>query len=350
MSIFRVAFIGCGRPFKTEGATGYGMSHQHARGYRASPDCRIVALADLNLENARAFQVEHGGDTLYTDYHEMLSQEHPDIVSVCTWPHLHAQMVIDCAEAGVRAIHCEKPLAPTFGEAKRMVRVCQEHGVQLTFNHQRRFGEPFRKAKELLQAGAVGQLLRLEATTSNLMDWGTHWFDMLFFYNDETPVEWVIGQIEPRGSKKVFGLPCEGQGLAYWKFRNGVYGWMVTGFGAQPAAQHRLIGSEGIIEVGAVDGTYLRMWAKGQSDWQTVPCAEGLHGDEYVKRAILDLVDALKNGREPELAGRKAIQAAELTFATYESSRRRGRVELPLQIEDSPFLAMLASGEMSADM
>jgi hypothetical protein len=38
----------------------------------------------------------------------------------------------------------------------------------------------------------------MEATCDNLFDWGTHWFDMLFFFNDETPVEWVIGQIDTR--------------------------------------------------------------------------------------------------------------------------------------------------------
>ena len=51
---------------------------------------------------------------------------------------------------------------------------------------------------------------------------------MLFFYNDETPVEWVIGQIEARGGQSIFGVVVEGQGLAFFKFRNGVAGLMVT--------------------------------------------------------------------------------------------------------------------------
>ncbi|MBN1400933.1 MAG: Gfo/Idh/MocA family oxidoreductase, partial [Anaerolineae bacterium] len=159
--MYRVGIIGCGRPRSEPGATGYGMSHAHALGYEASPDAEIVALADIVLPNARAFQTEHGGERLYTDYHEMLAQERLDIVSIATWPHLHAEMVIACAEAGIKAIHCEKPMAPTYGEARRMVAVCVERGVQLTFNHQRRFGPPFRRAKELLQSGAIGQLQRL---------------------------------------------------------------------------------------------------------------------------------------------------------------------------------------------
>jgi UDP-N-acetylglucosamine 3-dehydrogenase len=56
---------------------------------------------------------------------------------------------------------------------------------------------------------------------------------------------------------------------------------------------------------------------------------------------VLDLVDALKTGREPELSGRRALRTTEVIFATYESSRRRARIDLPLQIDDSPLIDML---------
>ena len=347
--MFKVGIIGCGRPVRTEGATGFGMSHAHALGYEASPDAEIMALADINMDNARAFQTEHGGERIYTDYREMLAREALDIVSVSTWPHLHAEMVIASAEAGVRAIHCEKPMAPTWGEARRMAQVCAERGVQLTFNHQRRFGAPFRKARELLRSGAIGDLLRLEATCSNLYDWGTHWFDMLFFYNGETPATWVIGQIEPRDGQRIFGVPVEGQGISHFKFENGVHGLLVTGYEAEWGASNRLLGTEGVIEVGPTRDVPLRMWGKGQCAWQEVELEGGLHGSDYVKMAVLDVIDALKTGREPELSARKALQATELIFATYESSRRRGRVDLPLEIDDSPWLSMLDAGEMRGE-
>ena len=346
MAIFRVGIVGCGRRLRTGGATGFGMAHSHARGYEALPDAEIVALADTSLDNARAFQDEHGGERIYQNYREMLEKEGLDIVSICTWPHLHAEMVIASAEAGVKAIHCEKPMAPTFGEAARMARACEDRGVQLTLNHQRRFGAPFRKAKELLRLGAIGELVRLEATCSNMFDWGTHWFDMLFYYNDEIPAEWVIGQIDPGDGQMVFGVPVEGQGISYFKYHNGVYGLMVTGHQAGWEASNRLVGTGGVIEVGHSREIPLRIWNEGQERWQVVDLDGGLHGEDYVVLAVADVIDALKRGREPELSARKALQATELIFATYESSRRRGRVELPLQVQDSPFLAMLESGDM----
>jgi UDP-N-acetylglucosamine 3-dehydrogenase len=360
---FRVGIIGCGRRPRTEGATGSGLGHVHAGGYERSPDCEIVAAADVSQENLDLFCEEHRIAHGYLDYKEMLAREKLDIVSVCVWPGLHAQMVIDAAQAGARAIHCEKPMAPTWGEAKRMASACQEHHAQLTIGHQRRFVKPFRKAKELLDAGSIGQLVRLEAFTHNLFDWGTHWFDMMFFYNNEEPVEWVMGQIDGRGGRSIFGVPVEGQGLSYFRWRNGVYGLMATGKDVVASSEestestgcaNRLLGTKGQIEVQVRDGPDLRLRSEETAGrWQVFELSEIGTGYEqwcrHVGDSILDVVDALKTGREPELSVRKALQATELIFATYESSRRRGRVDLPLEIDDSPFLSMLNSGAISVE-
>ncbi len=348
MTNFRVGIIGCGRLWGTPGATGMGQGNVHAMGYIASPYCDLVAAADIKQDNLNAFCQQYGIPHGYLDYKEMLAKEQPDMISICLWPRLHGPVLFDAVKAGVKAIHCEKPIAPTWGEAQRMVQVCAEKGVQLTFNHQRRFGRPFRKAKELLDSGAIGQLLRLEGFTSNLYDWGTHWFDMMFFYNNEEPVEWVIGQIDARGGHKIFDVTVEGQGLSYWKWKNGVYGAMYTGALSEDGCGNRLIGSEGVIEVWAKNGPALRM-KNAETKGQWVEFDVGVP-DAYIKTtvsAVVDAVEALHDGREPMLAGRKALQATEIIFATYESSRKRGRIDLPLTIEDSPLQAMLDAGTVS---
>jgi len=328
------------------------MAHFHAEGYESSPDAEIVAAADISQENLDAFTEEHDIPRGYLSAEAMFANELLDIVSICLWPHLHAPMTIQAAEAGVKAIHCEKPMALTFGEAKRMVEVCKANDVVLTFNHMRRFGAPFRKAKALLDAGAIGELTRLEAFTSNLYDWGTHWFDMLFFYNDETPVDWVIGQIDARGSHPIFGAMVEGQGLSLFQYQNGVMGLMVTGSKNESLKSancgNRLIGTRGTLEVGVSGGADLRMRNPDTGGrWETIEVEGGMHGANLHALGILDLIASLKEDREPELAARKAFQATELIFATYESSRRRARVDLPLDIEDSPFLTMLNRGDLA---
>lgn len=354
MSKFKVGIIGCGRPRGMPGWTGFGMAHRHAAGYEASPDAEIVAIAEIVPFNREKFCEEHNVPRSYATADEMLANEELDIVSIALWPDLHAPTTIQVAESGIKAIHCEKPMATTFGDAKAMVAACKANGVQLTFNHMRRFGDPFRKAKELLDNGAIGQLERVEAYTSNLYDWGTHWLDMMFFYNDDTPAEWVLGQIDARGGPTVYGVIHAGHGLSTFKWQNGVMGMIVTGKGREDDVRstgcaNRLIGSAGTIEVGVSNDVQVRLRnAETGGIWQTIPVDGGMHGDALHIRAILDNIDALKTGREPELAARKALQSTEITFATWESSRRRGRVDLPLDVDDSPLKSMLDMGDVTS--
>ena len=108
-------------------------------------------------------------------------------------------------------------------------------------------------------------------------------------------------------------------------------------------------GTHGTIELGDSQEVPLRMCGKGQSDWKVIDVGEGLHGTglgDQVAMGVLDLVEALKYGREPELSGQRVIKATELIFAAYESSRRRARVDLPLDIDDSPMHTMVTAGEM----
>ena len=338
MTLFRVGIIGCGRPWKSSGASGFGMSNFHAHGYTTSHDATIVALADINLENARAFQATHGGERIYTDYHEMLAREQLDIVSICTWPHLHAPMVIAAAKAGVKAIHCEKPMAPSYAEAREMVDICQAQGTQLTFNHQRRFEARFHIARDILRSGSIGQLQQMEGTCPNLFDWGTHWFDIFGFYNDEAVAKWVIGQVDWRDGRTIFGVPVEGQGISFFAYENEVQGLLETGYGTAHKLSNRLIGSDGVIEV-LLGTTSIRVKGKGDADWRYIQVTQEAQENlsEVVGQGILDVIDALKTGREPELSARRTLRATEPIFATYESSRRGGRIELPLEPLESPF-------------
>jgi len=348
MPTFRAAIIGTGRPKQKEGNTGAAICYKHAAGYKATKDLEIAAVADIRRENAEAFVADFPGPKIYTDYKEMVAKEKPDIVSVCLWPGLHCPVTMDLIGMGVRAIHCEKPIAPTFGESRRMVEAAVKAGVQLTFNHQRRFGSAFKEAKRRLDAGEIGELVRLEGSCTNMFDWGTHWFDMMFFYNNQTPVEWVIGQIDVRTDKGIFGVRLDDQGISNFRFANGVMGLLATGESAKlVGAQNRLIGKKGVIEVGGAESKgaqAVRVWREGTTGWET--SAGTIHGEDAFVAAIQDVVDCARTGRRSLLDCRHAIMATELIFATYESSRRRARIDLPLTIEDSPLLSMIASGEI----
>lgn len=362
VSPFRVAVIGAGRPRGQSGATGFGMSHAHAKGYTATGRCRLAAVADLVEANAQAFAAEHGdaATETFTDYHAMLRTVRPDIVSVCTWPGLHAEMVIAAAEAGVRAIHCEKPMAPTWGEARRMTDACRRTGTQLTFNHQRRFEAQYRTARRLVSEGAIGDLIQVELACPNFFDWGTHWFDMLFFYAGDRPASWIIAQTDTQTVSTVYGVEMENQGLALVGFEDGLRGLLTTGDtipdgppredgvqGSRAAlgAMQRLIGTGGVIEVG-VRGSYnakIRVLNGDGAGWREPELAGADSFEDAIGAGVADLVACLESGAEPELSSVKALRGTELIFAAYESSRRRARVSLPLEgVDGNPLHEMIA--------
>jgi len=273
------------------------------------------------------------------------------VVSVCVWPRWHAELVLQAALAGVKAIHCEKPMADTWAKCRLMAQECARRGVRLTFNHQRRFGRPFRLAKQMLDEGVIGRLVRVEFGVGNLYDYGSHSFDLSGYFAGERPGRWVIAQIDYRHENLVFGAHNENQALAQWEYDNGVLGLAATGVGARLVGAHnRLVGEEGVIEIGPHgEGLPVLRYRRfgGSGRWEAVDTGgEGLHGPGYIERAIDDVLRAVETGGESELNARNALNATELIFGAWESARRRGRVDLPLTIEDNPLEAMVASGEL----
>ena len=254
MARLRVGVVGTGRNRNNPSAQGYAMAYQHAAGYRALGDvCELVACADIVRENAEAFAAHCGipGAAVYTDAREMLARERLDIVSITLGPHLHAEYTIAAAEAGVRAVFCEKPMADTWAAAREMAAACARRGGQLCFDHQRRFGRPFRTAKALLDGGAVGALRRVEFAVGDLYDYGTHGFDLSNYFAGQQPVSWVMAQIDYRTVRLAFGQHNENHAHAVWRYADGSFGVAATGAGQGLVACHnRLVGAEGEIEIG----------------------------------------------------------------------------------------------------
>lgn len=355
MSELRVGVIGTGKNYKSPSAMGYGMAYQHGFAYEALPagEVKLVACADIVKENADAYaeKFKIPGSGVYTDYAQMLAAEKLDLVSICTWPQLHAKMVLDTANAKVKGIFCEKPVAYNWGDCKQMHARCTDNRVKLAFNHQRRYGKPFRLARKLIDDGAIGKLQCVQSGAGDLYDYGTHNFDLCNFLNGDQRAKWVLAQIDYRTVKLVFGAHVENQGLVQWEYENGVYGLIATGPGARLInAHHRAVGSDGIIEIGSYDPVAkdkhlrIRSFSKG-GDWEYIDTAgENCHGPGYIERAVAEFVAGVRTGTDSEVGSANALKATEIIFAAYQSSRVHGRVDLPLTIEDHPLVSMLECG------
>jgi predicted dehydrogenase len=371
---YTVAVVGTGPDPDDPDTDGFAMAYRHAAAHRRLDECALTACADIVPENAAQFadRWDLPAGNAFEDTTRMLREASPDIVSVCVPPHAHAPVVTECAESAVpSAIHCEKPMATTWGDCQEMVRVCDRAGIQLTFNHQRRFGTPFRKAKALVDDGRIGGLDRVEMGGKNLYDYGSHLFDLCGFVTDQAAPSWVLAGIDYSEENVQFGAHNENRAIAQWAYENGVSGLASTGEDSLLSCQLRLVGDDGVVEVGGPEAP-LRVRTDGA--WTTVDTGgEGVHGPEetlvdaakrraatrlpgvsaekarpetFIDRAVADVVDAVGSGRRSELAAANALQATELIFACWESARRQGRVSLPLEISDNPLEAMVESGAM----
>ena len=376
--VLDIGFVGTGATPDDPDSDGFAMAYRHARGYRRLADCHLAACADVVPENAAAFAEEFGigEDAVFEDYAAMLETVDLDVLSVCVPPGVHAEVVTGCARQGdLAAIHCEKPMAKTWRDCREMVEVCEREGVQLTINHQRRLGPTYRTAKRLLDRGKVGDLRRVEVATENLYDAGTHLFDLCDMFVDGARAEWVLAGLDYREENVWFGAHNENQALAQWRYDNGVHGLASMGEGQEAVDCYvRLVGTDGRIEVGATDGPPLRVRHGRTLGWKTVDTGENIWGDRklstaraglakvapvlpgvpddpfdhpsHIDRAVESVVEAVHTGEEPELAASTALRGTELVFASWESVRRRGRVDLPLGIDDNPLEAMVAEGRL----
>jgi predicted dehydrogenase len=345
---YTAAVIGTGEDPENPSSSGFAMGYTHGYNYENLDDVELVACADIVRENAEAFADEFGldGDNVFEDYEAMLDAVEPDVVSVTVPPAIHADIVVDCARSGrVGAIHCEKPMADEWGDARRMAQEAWRNDVFLTFNHQRRFKPSWRVAKDLLDEGRIGDLQRVETHAPNLFDWGTHCLDTLGKYVDESAPEWVLAGLDYREENIQFGAHNENQATLTWAYENGVTGFAQTGSpGGVVPARLRLLGSDGIIEVDPYDAEPdLRVRSSDTDGWEAPDLPEwDING-----RVFESVVGALDTGEPSELRAQNALNATELIFGAWESVRRRGRVEFPLEIEDNPLVAMVESGALT---
>ena len=350
--MYRVGIIGCGW-----------VSTGHMNGYKATQATEVVAAADVDVERLEKFSAEWGVKSLYTDYVEMLRKERLDIISICTWPALHCEMTIEAAKRGAKAILCEKPMTLSLVDANKMIAACNRVRCKLVVNHQRRFESRYVKAKELLDNGEIGRLVKIEVHQGDLFT-DDHGIDLLRFYARDIPVRWVIGQVDWQNRRYCrWGHKVEDSAVGFIKFENGIEGYVLAGrigLEGHRGYSMALTGTEGRIEISGGNypaKSFIRVMNSTTPGWRTFEVEDELLGvprKEVSGRSTLEyywikawqlqveaMIEFIENDREHICSGRQAIKALEIIAALYESSRLRTVVHFPLSSEvDQPLELM----------
>jgi predicted dehydrogenase len=153
-----------------------GMAHGHARSFSAMKGVSVVACCDIDEARARAFARTFSIPRWYSDSAEMLATEKLDAVSNVTIDAMHAPICLAAIAKGLHVM-CEKPLATTLADARKMRDAAAKRGVvtQVNFSYRNSCGA--QAAATLVRGGGIGRVLHVEA--SYLQSWlvQTAWGD-----------------------------------------------------------------------------------------------------------------------------------------------------------------------------
>jgi predicted dehydrogenase len=129
----------------------------HIPGWQAHDDVEIVAVCDINKKRAVAAAEEHNIPNAFKDFKELVKLKEIDIVDICTPNMVHTPAVIAALNAGKHVI-CEKPLAVTTAEVKKMGLTAKKKRRKLMTAQHQRFGAEAVSAKKFVDSGRLGEI------------------------------------------------------------------------------------------------------------------------------------------------------------------------------------------------
>src|ERR1043165_3505586 len=145
------------------GVIGFGLVGRiHTRSFHGLPNARVVAVADTYQPRLEAAgQLVGSGAKLYRDFRRLLEDKNVDAVVVATPDHWHALMTMMACAAG-KDVYVEKPMTLFAREGRWMVDVAQRHKRVVQVGTQQRSGPHYQRARELLRAGRIGEIVSVQ--------------------------------------------------------------------------------------------------------------------------------------------------------------------------------------------
>ena len=344
----KYALIGCGR-----------ISPNHFAAAKAN-DLEIVAICDLVAAKMKDKKLKFDlDDTVkqYTDYEEMLRNEEPELVAIATESGKHAEIALKCMDYGCNLI-IEKPIALSIEDADRIIEKAKKQHLKVCASHQNRFNKSIRKIREAVEKNRFGRMFygtahirwcrdreyydraewrgTWEQDGGALMNQCIHNIDLLrWMMGDE--VEEVVGMTDRLHHNYI---EAEDLGIALIKFKNGAYGIVEGTTNIYPRNLEEtlyLFGEKGTVKAGGTSVNIIEEWR----------FSDMLDNPEDVKRQFhenppnvygyghtplyADVIDAIRNDREPYVDAEAGKRALELVLAIYQSAYTGTSVKFPLE-------------------
>lgn len=343
----KVGIIGCGSIAR----------QRHAHEYGLNKNVQIAGFYDFVPQRAQEL-VEIYGGKVYETVEDMLSDREIDLVSVCVANAYHAETTIKALKSGKNVL-CEKPMAITYEECEKMVEAANESGRRLFIGHNQRLTPAHKKAKQLIESGAMGNVLtfatsfchagpeswsidkgkgtwffkKSAAAFGSMADLGIHKIDLVrYLIGDE------ISSIysEMRVLDKTFedGSPIEvdDNSVEVIHFRNGAFGTVTTSwtqYGGENN-QTQINCKNGVLKL-YMDPNYSLTVTHpdGKVDLYDLDRIQTNTDAQQATSGVIDeVVDSLVSGRKSILDASDIIGSMKAVFACKQSSETGVAVKL----------------------
>ena len=307
---------------------------------RAQGDSDVVAVTSSSAERGAAYARDHGIGRSYDTVDALLADPAVDIVYVSTTNESHLPHTLAAAAAGKHVL-CEKPLALTLADARRMVEACAAAGVQMGTNHHLRNAASHRAIRDAVRNGRIGTPIAArvfhavhlpphlrtwrvkspEAGGGVILDITVHDADTLRFVLDDEPTD-VVAQSQCAGMAEA-GL--EDAAMAVVRFRGGLIAQVHEAFTvAHAGTGFEVHGSEGSIVARDVMtqqpvGTVVLRNADGETPLPFTP-------NNLYERSVRCFNDAVRGRGSPAATGEDGVRSLALALAVREAAARGVRV------------------------
>jgi myo-inositol 2-dehydrogenase/D-chiro-inositol 1-dehydrogenase/scyllo-inositol 2-dehydrogenase (NAD+) len=324
-----ICLIGAGRA---------GMIHARNFASRVS-GAKMAAVSDVVEEGAKAAARELGAHW-YTDYREALKNSAVDAVIVVTPTKFHREIVLEAA-AAKKHILCEKPMAMNKEECRDMIAAAEKNGVILQIGFMRRFDANFLKAREIIESGAIGDVVTVKSLTrgpSVPQEW---MYDIqksngpLAEVNshDIDTIRWFTGSEVQSLYAMAGNYRCPQAKNTYPDFYDTVLvnlrmknGMMANIDGAQGVqygydARVDILGTNGSVQIGDLSGSSTLTFTKNhRMEGDIVQSWRNLFHEAYVEEDI-SFIDCIVHGKKPKVSGKDGMMAVDIVRAGNESIR-----------------------------
>jgi UDP-N-acetyl-2-amino-2-deoxyglucuronate dehydrogenase len=319
---------------------------------------RLVAVAEAREVTGRKLAEAHGVEW-HAGLEELLARPDVDVVVICTPSGLHPDQAVAAALAGKHVI-TEKPMATTLEGADRMIYACREAGVTLSVIFQYRFNRDTLRLKRAVEAGLFGRPVlgnafvhwhRTQAYYEERGGWrGTRALDgggalMNQSIHAVDLLQWILGPVESicgYAETLAHDIEAEDTASAALRFASGALGTIQGTTSAHRDSPLRLEirGTEGSA---TLEGSRLTLWHQSREeeilcarDHESLPQSQGNEplGAAH-RRQLKEIFAALREGREPPIAGEEARKAIEIVLGIYRSAASGKLVTFPLEPEAS---------------